>query len=106
MLSQHNERTYTKMGTDVDEVFQHPDEHGHPEHNMWDEIAPAAQEEIDPGQQGIAERHMEQEDVDANAAMPWLKDEERKQPMLVGISIKRLERSECPLRNTGNFSAV
>ena len=65
-----NERKYTQNATEIDEAIDDLTEHGPPQH-AWDQVAPGATE-----QQAQAEavgtevmRRIEQEDLDANAAL-------------------------------------
>jgi DNA replication protein DnaC len=65
-----NERKYTQNATEIDEAIDDLTEHGPPQH-AWDQVAPGAAEQQAQAQAEGAEevRHIEQEDLDANAAL-------------------------------------
>jgi hypothetical protein len=65
-----NEQKYTQNATEIDEAIDDLTEHGPPQH-AWDQVAPGAAEQQAQAQAEGAEevRHIEQEDLDANAAL-------------------------------------
>ena len=63
-----NEKKYTQNATKIDEAIDDLSEHGPPQH-AWDQVAPGAAEQAQ-AQAGAEEmRCIEQEDLDANAAL-------------------------------------
>ena len=74
-----NERKYTQNATEFDEAIDDLTEPGPPQH-AWDQVAPdAAEQQAQAEAEGADKmRNIEQEDLDANAALfqqqsaPWL----------------------------------
>ena len=63
-----NERKYSQNATLINEAMDDLTEHGPPQH-AWDQVAPGAAEQqaCDEAEGVEEERHIEQEDLDANA---------------------------------------
>ena len=65
-----NEQKYTQNATEIDEAINDLTEHGPPQH-AWDQVAPGvAEQQAQAEAEGAEEmRRIEQEDLDANAAL-------------------------------------
>ena len=64
-----NEQKYTENATEIDDAIDDLTEHGPPQH-AWDQVAPGAAEQAQAEAEGAEEmRHIEQENLDANAAL-------------------------------------
>ena len=93
-----NERKYRQNATLVIEVMNDLNEHGPPQHG-WDQVAPStAEEQARDEIEGVEEeRHIEQEDLDANANLQQEQSSISLQKLAANSSLKRstVEPSEA-----------